>query len=236
MSVYKIPVWKMLEEVKNELPEVFKRQDVVNIIHKKFGSDVKESTIQAHVTACSDHPSSKHYAVSKHRIFRFLGNGKFSVDGNYTSINDLSPEEDLIQDVEENEIETPIETTFTLERDLEEFLYRNLEQLEEGLKPHPEGISRQYSIDVGRMDILAIDKNEDLVVIELKAGRAPEQVVSQILGYMAWVRENIAENKKVRGIIVANSFPTRVKYAVSEIPNLLLKEYTINFSFNVPDK
>ena len=235
MAVYEIPVWKMLDEIKNELPKVFKRNDVIRTIHSKYGANVKKSTIQAHVTACSDHPSSKHYAISKHRIFHYLGNGNFTLDENYVPTEEISTDEELLPEIDEEE-DIP-ETTFTLEKDLEEFIYRNLDQMEEGLKPHSDkDLSRQYTTEVGRLDILALDKNEDLVVIELKAGRASGDVVGQILGYMAWVRENMAEDKKVRGIVVANSFENRVKYAATEIPNLELKEYVVNFNFKTPEK
>jgi RecB family endonuclease NucS len=57
---------------------------------------------------------------------------------------------------------------------------------------------------VGIIDLLALDKNRDFVVIELKAGRAGDSACGQILGYMSWVRKELAGEKKVRGMIVAS--------------------------------
>ena len=50
----------------------------------------------------------------------------------------------------------------------------------------------------GRLDILAIDSDGNLVVVELKRNRTPRDVVAQILDYGSWVRqlttEEIAES------------------------------------------
>jgi hypothetical protein len=40
----------------------------------------------------------------------------------------------------------------------------------------------------GKIDILAMDSNGDLVVIELKRDKTPREVVAQILDYASWVR------------------------------------------------
>ena len=40
----------------------------------------------------------------------------------------------------------------------------------------------------GRIDILAIDADGNLIVIELKRGQTPREVVSQALDYGSWVR------------------------------------------------
>lgn len=49
-------------------------------------------------------------------------------------------------------------------------------------------IGRQIVTDSnGRLDILAIDRNGDLVIIELKKNKTPRDVVAQILDYASWV-------------------------------------------------
>jgi RecB family endonuclease NucS len=123
--------------------------------------------------------------------------------------------------------------SLSLERDLEEYISRNLGQIEEGLTLYSEEGSsgRQYSIDVGRIDLLAMDKGGNFVVIELKAGLATDRVIGQVLGYMRYVRKNLAKGKDVRGIIVADDFDERLKYAVAEIPKLKLKKYIVKFEF-----
>ena len=45
----------------------------------------------------------------------------------------------------------------------------------------------------GRIDILAIDADGNLIVIELKRGRTPREVVAQTLDYGSWVRHMTSE-------------------------------------------
>jgi hypothetical protein len=127
------------------------------------------------------------------------------------------------------------ETALSLEYDLENSLISNLEQLEKGLKLYQaDGITGQQ-VDAkaaGRIDLLAIDANNDLVVIELKAGEADRQVCGQILGYMGWVKENIGSERRVRGIIIASDFTEKTVYAARVVPNLSLKKYQVGFKFS----
>ena len=41
----------------------------------------------------------------------------------------------------------------------------------------------------GRIDLLCIERDGDLVVVELKSGRTPREVTAQALDYGSWVRE-----------------------------------------------
>lgn len=116
-----------------------------------------------------------------------------------------------------------------VERTLRKYLAANLESLEPGLKP----FSEEYSIEAGRMriDILAKDGDDNYVVIELKAEIADQSTFGQISAYMGWVKKNLAKDGSVRGIIVANDFDDRIKYAVQSGSNIKLKRYRLNFQF-----
>jgi RecB family endonuclease NucS len=127
------------------------------------------------------------------------------------------------------EITTAQETSLSIERDLQAFLCNELEQIEPGLKIFKNG--REFNTGVGRIDILAIDKNGDLLVIELKAGKAKDSALGQLLGYMGFVSSNIAKDKGVRGYIIASDFDDRLKYAVNNLNNVRLKVYKVNFTF-----
>ena len=55
-------------------------------------------------------------------------------------------------------------------------------------------VGQQYPTDTGYIDILAVSKdNKELLVIELKKGRASDVVVGQIQRYMGYILEEIAE-------------------------------------------
>ncbi len=50
-------------------------------------------------------------------------------------------------------------------------------------------IGRQVTTEYGgRIDLLGIDRQGDLVIIEVKRDRTPRQVVAQVLDYASWVR------------------------------------------------
>lgn len=119
--------------------------------------------------------------------------------------------------------------SFNFEQDLKRHIVANLEEIEQGLELYPNGI--EFSTDIGRIDILATDKNNDFVIIELKAGTAGDKALGQIQGYMAWIKKNLAKNKNVRGIIISNDTDNRLKYAASLLNNLEIKKYEVRFSF-----
>lgn len=119
-----------------------------------------------------------------------------------------------------------------LERDLQSALRRSIDSLEPGLTIIDDGI--ETSVSSGRVDILCKDAAGALVVIELKAGMTDTRVVAQTLGYMGDLIEDDPE-ARVRGIIVAHDFDKRTRAAVKAVPNLTLKRYAIQFSFEDPD-
>lgn len=130
------------------------------------------------------------------------------------------------------------ETALTLEIDLENSLVGNLDQLEKGLKLYRDGNSTGQQFiakGAGIIDLLANDSNGDLVVIELKAGEADKKVCGQIQAYMGWIKKNLAGQRKVRGIIVANEFTEKLALASGVVPDLAMKKYTIVFRFSNPE-
>lgn len=136
-------------------------------------------------------------------------------------ISDVEPNDMPSLDAEFGEIK------FGLERDLQRALRINIDNLEPGLKIIDSGSER--TVDAGRIDITAEDASGRLVVIELKAGTAQPETVAQLLAYMGTI-EN-PEGKPVRGILVANDFHQRVVYAAQAVPNVALKSYSFQFSF-----
>jgi|GEM_PF-165156 len=131
--------------------------------------------------------------------------------------------------IEEAEEKVTEERSFalTIERDIKKYLTNNLESLESGLTLYQE----EYSTKVGRIDILATDKKSNFVVIEIKAGTADLLTFAQISSYMGSIQEELAKNKKVRGIIVASDFDEKLKAAVLTNPSISLKKYKVYFEF-----
>ncbi|WP_273432690.1 endonuclease NucS domain-containing protein [Chitinibacter tainanensis] len=135
------------------------------------------------------------------------------------------------------EIEDP--TSFALEKHLEDFLVANWAQTELGkdydiFTEDGEPIGQQYPSDTGPMDILAISKDKkQLLVVELKKGRASDAVVGQVLRYMGFVMSELAEeNQTVRGAIIALEDDQRIRRALAAVGNVDFYRYQISFKLN----
>jgi len=131
-------------------------------------------------------------------------------------------------------IEDPL--AFAMEKHLEDFLTRNWAQTElakeyDIYEEDGEYVGQQYPTDTGPIDILAISKDKKtLLVLELKKGRASDPVVGQILRYMGYVREELAEDdQSVKGIIIAREDDQRIRRALAVVPDVDLYRYLISF-------
>lgn len=141
--------------------------------------------------------------------------------------DDLIGESTELEDAGEEELIEAEEITFGLERDLQSALRGNIESLERGLKIIDNGKERTTA--AGRIDITAQDVNGNIVIIELKAGEAKPEIIAQVLSYMTAVAED--DRKPVRGILVAGDYHKKVILAARAIPNLEIKRYSFQFSF-----
>jgi len=91
----------------------------------------------------------------------------------------------------------------------------------------------EYPTDVGPIDILAVDEEGNFVVFELKLSRGADKAMGQISRYMGWIKQNLAKDKGVKGVIVAKKVDEKLKYARSIIPNISLFEHELNFKVQV---
>lgn len=223
---------------------VLSTQEVVNRIRERFPNETwKDNTISCHLIGLSvNHSSAKHYpSLNQHAFLFSLGNGRYRrYDPNHDGEWKITDEGPVLVDEEseeqiEEDVEETLEASVTFEKDLEGFLVENLDSIEPGLTLYEEeGITgRQFRTDsVGVIDVLAVDQESRYVVIELKVGFADEKVCGQILRYMGWVQENIAQNSATRGIVIASNFKEKLKYAVLAMPSMELKRYHVEFSFS----
>jgi len=131
-------------------------------------------------------------------------------------------------------IEDP--ATFALEKHLEDFLVQNWAGTDLGkdydiFTDDGEVVGQQFPTDTGSIDILAIKKDKkELLVVELKRGRASDVVVGQILRYMGYVTEELAEEGQVvKGAIIALEDDPRLKWALVAVPSVVFYKYQISF-------
>ncbi len=127
-------------------------------------------------------------------------------------------------------------STFALEKHLEDFLVANWAATELG-KTHRiyeidgDKVGQQYPTDTGPIDILAQSHDgAELLVVELKRGRASDTVVGQIQRYMGYVAQDLAEpGQRVRGVIIALEDDIRVRRALAVAPNIDFYRYEVSF-------
>ena len=165
--------------------------------------------------------------------------------GSTLTVTNLTPHSDEINVLLEGEKVSPITSTnpmiedpseFALEKHLEDFLVTNWDQTELSKKydifEEGEFSGQQYVTDTGPIDILAISKDKkELLVIELKKGRASDNVVGQVQRYMGYIKEEIATSEqKVKGVIIAFDDDQKIKRALSVTNNISFYKYRINFS------
>jgi hypothetical protein len=222
---------KAIQEVFKSKDQILTTKQIIDAVEGKYQSKWKEITIRTHTMGCSvNHTSNKHYpsfpkflytvAPGKVRLYDLERDGEFPGD----KIDPIDPDDILTE-------EDAVEVTLSLERDLQEYLSRDLSQLEPSLQLYTEdGLSgREVPTEAGKIDILSKD-NSSLVVIELKASKATYSTLGQILSYMASIKNELnVEN--VRGIIVAEEFDKKLLLAVTQVNNVKLVKYKVKFDF-----
>ena len=135
-------------------------------------------------------------------------------------------------------IEDP--NAFALEKHLEDYLVHNWKNTELGklydIYAEDGESGQQYQSDTGPIDILAIRKDRgEILVIELKKGRASDVVVGQILRYMGWVMDELAtKDQKVRGAIRALNDDIKLRRALRSTQGIDF--YTYKSSFTLEKK
>jgi RecB family endonuclease NucS len=162
--------------------------------------------------------------LNRHEIAERLG----VTPGQVSAVKAVAARGTRSGDIESDEIlGNAIETTFSLERDLQRALRDQIERLEPGLTIIDD--HKEQTVPSGRIDITARDRAGATVVIELKAGPADRDAIGQILAYMG---DLMASGKSVRGILVAGEFSPRAIAVARAAPNIRLVRYTFRFSFD----
>lgn len=167
------------------------------------------------------------------------GNKRHSVFLQRLNLNEkrLKGEDSGVEDpdptADESEAEEP--SLFALEAHLRDFLARNLYRVQvKGVKlslfKDEAGRSGvEYPTAVGPIDLLAVDSVGNFYVFELKVGRGPDKTLGQLARYMGWVKIELARDRTVTGIVVANSIDPKLRYAAAVMPSTLLLEYELDF-------
>jgi hypothetical protein len=243
MSIYAKPVRLLFRDMIEDLGigqgEVLTRGQVYSWFKEKYPK-IKDGTVSAHLLRMSTNaPSRLHYGVNPQGNDDLL----FQIDSQrfrlYDPTSDPTPiytKETTEDGGEDGDGEHPSGASeFAYEKDLQNFLSKNLPLIESGLHLYEEEGITGVEFPAGNrfIDILALDKDDNYVVIELKVSRGYDRVVGQLLRYMAWIKKNQAESgQSVRGVIVAREISDDLLLACSELDNVDLYEYQLSVSLH----
>lgn len=254
----KPPVWRMISEAMQNLNGKASYADIKQYIHSKW-ENVNDSTINAQLISISvNQPSRIHYPENpkprvtdgscQYDILYSVGRGNvvtynpeehglweiYTNESNSLSIRQIIEESSNISSFDEG-VNTFL---FPIEAHLRDFLIKNLSTVKDRkLKLFSDADGRdgkEYPTEVGIIDILTIDEAGNFIVFELKLSRGADRAIGQLLRYMGWVKQKLANGKNVEGIIVANKMDTKIKYAVQATSNIKLFEYEMNFRLSEP--
>ncbi len=246
MPIYDKPTKVLMREfVDQQLApgQVFDKRQAIDWFGKHY-PDIRPTTVQMHVEgmavnsgARKHHPSIR--PGSGHDLFYKVAPGKFRLWDSDTDTSPIYREQGSSTLGTQAQFETEEigddpdlpSSEFAFERDLRNYLAKNLGSLETGLKLfQEEGLTGvEYPVGGRFIDILAVDRNNHFFVIELKVSRGYDRTVGQLLRYMAWVKKNLAEGQQVRGAIVASEITDDLRLAASLVSDVQLVEYEIAF-------
>jgi len=221
----------------------FTRQEILSWFQEHYPK-LKRGTVNAHLIVMSTNaPSRIHHNLRPNGADDLL----FQNDGSkfrlYVKETDPRPiykpdiEQEAADDVENGEDTESHE--FAYENDLKNFLANNLHVIRSSLSVYQDGDITGIEFPVGnrRIDILAMEDDSDFVVIELKVSKGYDRALGQLLRYMGWIEQNLAEpGQKVKGMIVARNISEDLRIATSRVSDVELFEYVLSISLNKIEK
>lgn len=131
----------------------------------------------------------------------------------------------------ENDADPQEALEFALEAHLRDFLARNLDRIETGLRLYTseDRTGIEFPVDGGRIDLFAVDSTGKFVVIELKLSQGRNKTLGQLLYYMGWVDQHLG-NGPCRGLIIAREITEELSVAVARVPGVQLATYRMSFA------
>ena len=134
----------------------------------------------------------------------------------------------IFEGISENNEDTEDNPVFTLERDLQKSLELQVDELFPEYNIFGEkNEGTQYNINGKKIDLLLKHNSEnELLVIELKAGRADFKAFGQISMYMGPLMQEFP-NYNISGLIIAEEIDDSLKSACLTNDKVKLKKYQI---------
>ena len=239
MPIYEKSTNQLLTEyIKENLKpgQVMAREQIVGWFKSHYPK-IKSNTVNCHIIKfTTNHKTRIHYGAGSANDVLFQLPDKrlrlYNPEADPEPIYEGSVEVPVPGDDDKEKGECAESSEFAYESHLRDYLKNNLHIIEPGLKLYRDEedetiIGVEFEAGGKRIDILAVDKDNKFVIIELKVSRGYEKVIGQILRYKAWVRKNLAGEQGIRGIIIAKIITDDLKLAASETKDIELFEYDL---------
>lgn len=249
MPIYDRPVRVLIREfIKDSClskRQTFSKKDFIAWFGERYPKLKSSGLIASLLMMTTNSPSRVHYnlrSTGEDDLFFQINASDFRLyekDIDPAPIYKDSPKSSKPGLDEDDEDEISEVKEFAYERDLKNFLSKNPHVIEQGLRLYEDEAITGVEFPVGGrfIDILALDRQNNYVVVELKVSKGYDRVVGQLLRYMAWIERNHAEpNQKVRGFIVASSISEDLKLAASKIADVELFEYELSVAVKKVEK
>jgi hypothetical protein len=127
---------------------------------------------------------------------------------------------------------------FASERALSEYIIALPHLLEDGLLPYPSESARELVFpDRSRLDVLLLDRDQNIVIVECKQGAPSRPDVEQLRRYMRnaeKLRTGLRVGKNIRGILVhggARKLSPEVRAESRRAPAIELVQFSVSVGF-----
>jgi len=176
------------------------------------------------------------------------GSGDLSPDA--TDSGDVSPDSEAQMEEPEIELSVPIARAPVQETEaadsappsaaqIRALIAEDPERIEPGLEIYTDKAGKLvgvgYPTPVGKIDLLARDAKEALVVILVAESGKEAELAASVLQRMGWVQKRLdAGEQTVRGLILVESVPETLLYAAAALPeNVGIRTYRMALCFDV---
>jgi RecB family endonuclease NucS len=141
----------------------------------------------------------------------------------------LNAEDTKIEVNQSEQVQPNLTANFAYERDLQTTLCAQIAGLFPNHKIYGESnLGIEFSIAGKRIDVLLEHtESKDLLIVELKSGRADDKVFGQISMYLGLAIREFPE-RSIKGVIVAGNIDDSLRYACETNSEITVKLYRMS--------
>ncbi|MGE5422544.1 MAG: hypothetical protein ACM3QW_04720 [Ignavibacteriales bacterium] len=248
------PVWMMVKQAVESMNGEATYKDIKDYIRQNY-KDINERTVNCQIVICSVNQKSRVYYPANHKprecqgrydFLYTLGNGRVTMydpkkhgrwgiveEGSKVTVARLDDIQEVVSVSDQVELERPntsVEPSSPTDR---EFILSNFSLLGSDLHLFIDSSGRQgldYAIEPGVIDVLAVNKQKQMVVIQYAESVTPDSL-AQMLSFTGWVRHNLSQGKQVKGILLAGQVDEKMLLVVSELPNVEIYQVKVTVEF-----